>query len=247
MTIDHIETAIIGAGQAGLATRYHLQQRGRPCLIRTASRVGDNWRGHWDSLRLYSPAGYDGLPGFPFPGSAGGPIPTKDQVADYLAAYAERFQLPVRPCSHVERLQTSNGRYLRSSSVSIISLPTMSSSRPDLRPDTDIPDFAPNSTLRFDSCTRASTAGRHSSNRARSSSSARPTPAPTSPSRSAARTRRSSPVGIRGADPVRLDHRCARFLLPVFLFLASTWSPGVRRSAARPWTRSASMAAPCCG
>jgi putative flavoprotein involved in K+ transport len=68
MTIEHIETAIIGAGQAGLATAYHLQRRGQPCLILDGNRrVGDNWRAQWDSLRLYSPAGYDGLPGLPFP------------------------------------------------------------------------------------------------------------------------------------------------------------------------------------
>ena len=68
MTTEHIETAIIGAGQAGLATAYHLRQRGRSCLILDANKhVGDNWRAQWDSLRLYSPAWSDGLPGMPFP------------------------------------------------------------------------------------------------------------------------------------------------------------------------------------
>src|SRR5215216_853830 len=70
MTIEHIETAIIGAGQAGLATAYYLQRSGRTCVILDGNRrVGDNWRAQWDSLRLYSPAGYDGLPGLPFSGS----------------------------------------------------------------------------------------------------------------------------------------------------------------------------------
>ena len=105
MTIDHIETAIIGAGQAGLATAYHLRRRGRPCLIVDSNaRVGDNWHCHWDSLRLYSPAGSDGLPGLPFPGSRWS-YPTKDQVADYLASYAERFELPVRTLAHVDQVQ----------------------------------------------------------------------------------------------------------------------------------------------
>jgi len=91
MTIEHIETAIIGAGQAGLATAYHLQRRGRACVILDANqRVGDHWRAQWDSLRLYSPARYDGLPGLPFPAPKW-TYPTKEQVADYLAAYAERF------------------------------------------------------------------------------------------------------------------------------------------------------------
>ena len=53
MTATHIETVIIGAGQAGLATGYHLKRRGRPFVILDAgARIGDNWRCHWDSLRL---------------------------------------------------------------------------------------------------------------------------------------------------------------------------------------------------
>jgi putative flavoprotein involved in K+ transport len=112
MTIEHIETAIIGAGQAGLATAYHLQRLGRPCLILDSNEhVGDNWRTHWDSLRLYSPAGYDGLPGMPFPAPRWS-YPTKDQVADYLQAYADQFELPVRTLARVDRLEVAGGRYL---------------------------------------------------------------------------------------------------------------------------------------
>src|SRR5688572_15039454 len=67
LTTD-IDTVIIGAGQAGLATGYHLQRRGIPFVILDAStRIGDNWRRQWDSLTLYSPAHVDGLPGLPFP------------------------------------------------------------------------------------------------------------------------------------------------------------------------------------
>jgi len=112
MTIEHIETAIIGAGQAGLATAYHLRQRGRACVILDGNRrVGDNWRAQWDSLRLYSPAGYDGLPGLPFPGTRWS-YPTKDEVADYLETYAERFELPVRMLTRVDRLEAAGGKYL---------------------------------------------------------------------------------------------------------------------------------------
>jgi cation diffusion facilitator CzcD-associated flavoprotein CzcO len=65
---QHIETLVIGAGQAGLSTGYHLQRLGRPFLIVDGNeRVGDNWRQQWDSLRLYTPAKYDGLPGLRFP------------------------------------------------------------------------------------------------------------------------------------------------------------------------------------
>ena len=108
---EHVETVIIGAGQAGLATAYHLRRRGRPCLVLDANqRIGDNWRTHWDTLRLYSPAGSDGLPGLPFPGPRWS-YPTKDEVADYLAAYAERFALPVRTGVRVDRLEARDGGY----------------------------------------------------------------------------------------------------------------------------------------
>ena len=66
--METVETVIIGAGQAGLATAYHLKKRGRDCVVLDRNqRIGDNWRQQWDSLRLYSPAQYDSLPGMPFP------------------------------------------------------------------------------------------------------------------------------------------------------------------------------------
>src|SRR5215217_7876967 len=109
MTIEHVETAIIGAGQAGLATAYHLQRRGRSCLILDSNdKLGDNWRAHWDTLRLYSPAQYDGLPGLPFPAKRWS-FPGKDEVADYLESYAAKFKLPVRLQTRVEGLDPMPG------------------------------------------------------------------------------------------------------------------------------------------
>ncbi len=68
MNAESIETVIIGAGQAGLATGYHLRKRGRSFVILDGNaRIGDQWRAHWDTLRLYTPTKYDGLPGLPFP------------------------------------------------------------------------------------------------------------------------------------------------------------------------------------
>ena len=65
---ERFETVIVGGGQAGLATGYHLRKRGREHVILDAgSRVGDSWRERWPSLRLYSPASTDGLPGMKFP------------------------------------------------------------------------------------------------------------------------------------------------------------------------------------
>jgi putative flavoprotein involved in K+ transport len=90
-----IQTIVIGAGQAGLAVGYHLAKRGLPFQILDAnSRIGDAWRNRWESLRLFNPARYAGLPGMRFP-ARGDTFPTKDQMADYLVDYAQRFPLPV--------------------------------------------------------------------------------------------------------------------------------------------------------
>lgn len=105
--MEHVETVIVGAGQAGLATAYSLQRHGRDCVVLDRNRrIGDNWRQQWDTLRLYSPAKYDGLPGMPFPGE-GWSFPGKDDVADYLEAYARRFELPVRTGVRVDRLRAA--------------------------------------------------------------------------------------------------------------------------------------------
>ena len=102
--MEHVETVIIGAGQAGLSTAYHLKQKGRDCVVIDRNqRIGDGWRQQWDSLRLYSPAKYDGLPGMPCPGKPSS-FPSKDDLADYLASYAQRFDLPVRLGVRVSRL-----------------------------------------------------------------------------------------------------------------------------------------------
>ena len=107
-----VETVIIGAGQTGLSTGYHLARRGRECVILDGyPRIGDNWRGTWDSLRLYSPARTAGLPGMPFPAPSAS-FPTKDQMADYLEAYAARFDLPVRTGVRVRRVSTEDRSYV---------------------------------------------------------------------------------------------------------------------------------------
>jgi putative flavoprotein involved in K+ transport len=109
---EHLETVVIGGGQAGLSVGHHLARRGRPFLILDANqRVGDAWRRRWDSLRLFTPARYNGLAGIPFPAPAHS-FPTKDQVADYLEAYATQSRLPVRTGVRVDRLSRDNGRFV---------------------------------------------------------------------------------------------------------------------------------------
>jgi putative flavoprotein involved in K+ transport len=103
-TTERVDTIIIGGGQAGLSTGYHLKQRGVPFVILDASaRVGDAWRHRWDSLRLFTPARHAGLDGMPFPAPPFS-FPTKDEMAGYLESYARHFKLPVRSGVRADRL-----------------------------------------------------------------------------------------------------------------------------------------------
>jgi putative flavoprotein involved in K+ transport len=112
-SVEHFETIVIGGGQAGLSLAYYLKKLGRPFVILDANeQLGGSWRTRtWDSLRLFTVARYDGLPGWPFP-APGWSYPTARETADYLQAYADRFDLPVRTGMRVDRLTKVDGRYL---------------------------------------------------------------------------------------------------------------------------------------
>lgn len=110
--IERFGTVIIGAGQAGLAVGHHLAAADADFVILSdEARVGDNWRKRWDSLRLFTPAKYSGLPGMPFPAPSTH-LADKDEVGDYLERYAERFELPVRTRMRVSGLSFDGARYV---------------------------------------------------------------------------------------------------------------------------------------
>jgi putative flavoprotein involved in K+ transport len=112
-TVEHHETIVIGGGQAGLAMGYHLAQLDLPFTILDANdRVGDSWRARWQSMRLFTPARRDGLPGRPFPARRHS-FPTRDEMADYLEDYARHFELPIHAGVRVDALGLDNdGRFL---------------------------------------------------------------------------------------------------------------------------------------
>ena len=106
-----LDVVVVGGSQAGLAVGYHLAQRGLSFVILDAGpEVGHAWRSRWDSLRVFTPAQYSGLPGMAFPARSD-TYPSKDDVAAYLQAYASAFDLPVRHDSAVTALMKSNEGY----------------------------------------------------------------------------------------------------------------------------------------
>src|SRR6188768_3596821 len=108
---EHFDVVVIGGGQAGLSVGYYLARQGvRFVILDAHERVGDAWRKRWDSLRLFSPARYDALVGMPFP-APDDSFPTRDEMADYLEAYAKRFKLPIRNGTRVDSLTERGGRY----------------------------------------------------------------------------------------------------------------------------------------
>ena len=106
------DVIVVGGGQAGLAVAYYLaRQEADFVVLDAAAETGRSWRTRWDSLRLFTPAQYDGLPGMRFP-AADGHYPTKDMVADYLRDYAAHFALPVRLRCAVTRVEQVAGGFV---------------------------------------------------------------------------------------------------------------------------------------
>jgi putative flavoprotein involved in K+ transport len=120
------DAIVIGAGQAGLATGYHLQRNGlRFVILEAGSEATGSWARYYDSLKLFSPARYSSLPGMPFPGDPER-YPARDEVVDYLRRYAQHFQLPIMNNTRVEQVErqgdlfhvfTSQGQTLSARSV----------------------------------------------------------------------------------------------------------------------------------
>lgn len=112
MGSERFDTVIVGGGQAGLMTGYFLGREGRSCVILDAhERVGDAWRKRWDSLRLFTPAHFSRLPGMRLPAKRWSFV-TKDEMADYLERYADRFGIPVRTGHRVDLVAREGDHFI---------------------------------------------------------------------------------------------------------------------------------------
>ena len=106
------DIVVIGAGQAGLAIGSFLKRQERNFVIlEGADSIGSAWRDRWESLRLFTPRRYSGLPGLPFPGDPEG-YPVRNEVIAYLERYADTFELPIELNSLVRRLTRENGQFV---------------------------------------------------------------------------------------------------------------------------------------
>jgi putative flavoprotein involved in K+ transport len=109
---NHRDVVVVGGGQAGLALGYHLAKQGTDfTILEAAAAPAAAWRDRWNSLKLFTSARYDSLPGMVFPGDPDR-YPTRDEVADYLTDYAREFKLPVELNSRVRRVRPRNDGYL---------------------------------------------------------------------------------------------------------------------------------------
>ena len=247
---DHVETVIVGAGQAGLATAYHLTRRGRDCVVLDRhQRIGDGWRRQWDTLKLYSPAKYDALPGMPFP-APGHVVPGQGRRRRLPrglrpplrpAGAPRRRRRPGRGRRRRRRVRRHHDRPGRSGATTWWSRPAPSAAR------RTCPSTPTSSTRRSCSCTRASTAARASCG----DGPVLVVGASHSGTDIAHELAATRPTTLAGRDcgeiPPRLDARTARSSSRCWSSRGRTCSTGARPSAARRWRTSARTAGRCCG
>lgn len=106
MSVEKVDTLVIGAGQAGVAMSEHLSKRGVPHLVVEKNRIAESWRtARWDSLVANGPAWHDRFPGMTFSDFGPDAFAPKEKVADYFVAYAERIAAPIRCGVEVKAVQ----------------------------------------------------------------------------------------------------------------------------------------------
>ncbi len=97
MSVERVETLIVGGGQAGLAMSHMLTRRGCPHLVLERDRIAERWRTErWDGLRFQFPNWSIQLPDFPFTHADPDGFATSGEIVDFITAYAAFIAAPVR-------------------------------------------------------------------------------------------------------------------------------------------------------
>lgn len=111
MSVEKINTLVVGAGQAGIAMSEHLGRMRVPHLVLERHRIAESWRSaRWDSLVANGPAWHDRFPGMAFEDVPPDGFATKERVAAYFTRYAQALQAPVRTGVAVRRVRRLAGR-----------------------------------------------------------------------------------------------------------------------------------------
>ena len=111
MSVEKVDTLVVGGGQAGLAMSEHLSRCGVPHLVLERQRIAERWRSErWDSLVANGPAWHDRFPGMAFPDAGPDAFVGKEKVADYFVAYAEMIAAPIRCGVAVRKVRRLAGR-----------------------------------------------------------------------------------------------------------------------------------------
>jgi len=111
MSIEKVETLVVGGGQAGVAMSEHLSNSGVPHLVLERDRIAERWRtGRWDSLVANGPAWHDRFPGMEFADLDPDAFASKERIADYFVAYAEKIAAPIRCGVEVKEVRRNVGR-----------------------------------------------------------------------------------------------------------------------------------------
>jgi putative flavoprotein involved in K+ transport len=110
MSVETVETLIVGGGQAGLAMSEHLSAAGVSHLILERARIAERWRSErWDSLVANGPAWHDRFPSMEFPNDGPDEFPSKDNVVAYFETYAQMIKAPIRCGVDVTEVRAKSG------------------------------------------------------------------------------------------------------------------------------------------
>ena len=107
-----LDFIVVGGAQAGLAMAYYLKKQEKDFLVvDKESEIGTSWLNRWDSLTLFTPSEFNNLPGMDFPAPKGH-YPSKTEVASYFKQYVDKFDIPVRLNTFIEKISRHNGHFV---------------------------------------------------------------------------------------------------------------------------------------